>query len=395
MKAYSIAVTELKALKQLYRSSLYAFSQVEEVLRYKAHCRYNRADSAVDKDLLVIKPVEYKLKLSFRNRIRHQMRELIFIRLVSVLEAYLVDTVRDIFVVTKEPFRDQTAQTGFTQAELLSARSISYIFSRVINKECRRLTSGGFTEVIKYYKSRFNIALASLPPGKSVMREYHERRHLLVHRLGKPDPQYRKNYGFTGKKLSVDEDYLVKSFDDFELFIRSVNIAINTYLESLSDSSQGQTHQPAIQYKIIFIADEEPAIFNDEYQFWVEDELFFFRDILKRKRYINDREWEYDLAGEQEALRTFGKYIRRAEKKGHIAATVLNTRGLKNTCHVKVDETFIENVAKQLPEQPWPTGIHKTVASKLKVSNGKVSAAVQILIQRGVFKSQIDGQVSD
>lgn len=395
MKAYTIAVTELRALQQLYKSSLYAFSQVEEFLRYKTHCKYNRPDGNIDKDLEVIQPIEYKLKSFFRNRMRQQMRELIFIRLVSVLEAYLVDTVRDIFVETKKPFRDQTAQAGFTQAELLSARSISYIFSRIINKECRRLTSGGFAEVIKYYKSRFGIALASMPPGKSVMREYHERRHLLVHRLGKPDSQYRKTYGFTSKKLSVDEDYLAQSLCDFELFIHSVDKAICANLESLSDSTHAHAHQPSMRYRILFIAEEEPAIFHDEYQFWVEDELLFFRDILKTKRYINDREWEYHLAGEEEALRTFGKYIRRAEKKGHIAATVLHTRGLQKKRLAKLDETLIASVAKQLPEQPWPSGIHKTVAEKLKVSNGKVSDAIQVLIQRGVFKHQIDGQVSD
>ncbi len=314
MKAYSIAKTELASLKGLHRSSLYAFSQVEEFLRYKAHCKYNRADGCIDADLQAIQPIFYKLKASFRNRLRNQMRELIFIRLVSVLEAYLVDTVRDVFLVTKKPFRDQTSQAGFTQAELLSARSISLFFQNN-NKECRRLTSGGFYEVIKYYKSRFSIDLTRINPGKTTMGEYHERRHLLVHRLGKTDAQYRKSYGFTGRTVSVDEEYLLKSIDDFEFFIYQVNQAISTHIEKITDIKQQNITFPSILYRIVKIEAIEPAIFNEDFQFWVGDELYFFKDIVGKKQYIRDREFELLLTGNGEVLRNFTKFIRRAEKK--------------------------------------------------------------------------------
>ncbi len=393
MKAYSIANTELSSLKGLYRSSLYAFSQVEEFLRYKGHCKHNRADGCIDADLQVIQPIFYKSKALFRNRLRNQMRELIFIRLVSILEAYLVDTVRDVFLVTKKPFRDQTLQVGFTQAELLSARSISYILSKIINRECRRLTSRGFYEVIKYYKSRFNIDLASIKPGKTAMGEYHERRHLLVHRLGKTDAQYRKNYGFTGRKVSVDEEYLLQSFDDFEYFIDQVNQAISTHIEKITDLKQQNATSPSALYRIIKNTAVEPAIFNEEFQFWVGDELYFFKDIIGKKQYIGDREFELLLIGNEEVLRNFTKFIRRAEKKGHIVARILSSTGLKITKLAKLDEVLIQRVKESLPEQPWPKGIHKEIATKLNASNRKVSSAIQTLIQQGIFRQQADGKL--
>jgi hypothetical protein len=340
----------------------------------------------------VIKPIEYKLKTSFRNRIRQQLRELVFIRLVSVLEAYLVDTVRDVFVTSKKPFKDQAIQVNFTQAEILSIDSMSYVLSKIINKECRRLTSGGFTEIMKYYRTRFEIDLTSIPPGKSAMTEYHERRHLLVHRLGKPDNQYRKTYAFTGRQVTIEESYLEACFSDFEAFIETVDRTLATWLEAL-DSGQRVSIQPSVSFKIVLQNDSEPAFFDEDFQFWVGDELFLLRDILKSKKYISQHECELVLAGEPEALRIYAKYLRRAEKHGHLTATGIKSVGLPKAIRGTLDEAMLSKVQQSLPAQPWPRGIHKVVAEQLGVSNGTVSDAIQALIYRGIFKQQIEGQI--
>ena len=305
MKAYSVAKTELSDLRELYRSSSYAFAQAEEVLRYRARCQHHSQDGATDQDLVVVQPIKYKLKASFRDRVRRQMRELVFVRLVSVLEAYLVDTVRDVFATTKQPFNDQGIQVSFTQAEILSVDSMSYVLSKIINKECRRLTSGGFTEIITYYRTRFDMDLSSIPPGKSAMAEYHERRHLLVHRLGKPDTQYRKTYTFTGKQVTVDEEYLTACFGDFESFIETVNRNLTTWLATQASPRQSASAQSLVTYRVVLKNDSEPAFFDEYFQFWVGDELFFLHDILKSKKYLSQHECEIVLAAEPEALRIY------------------------------------------------------------------------------------------
>ena len=45
------------------------------------------------------------------------------------------------------------------------------------------------------------------------------------------------------------------------------------------------------------------------------------------------------------------------------------------------------------PAQPWPVGIHKTIASQLGCTNAKVSRTIETLIDTGVFKKQINGHV--
>ena len=58
-----------------------------------------------------------------------------------------------------------------------------------------------------------------------------------------------------------------------------------------------------------------------------------------------------------------------------------------------ITEKTIQLVQKELPPQPWPTGIHKTIAAKLGLSNSESSYAIHVLISRGIFKHQVDGKV--
>jgi len=58
-----------------------------------------------------------------------------------------------------------------------------------------------------------------------------------------------------------------------------------------------------------------------------------------------------------------------------------------------VSNELLDMVEKEMPQQPWPKGIHKIVAEKLNLSKGIISQAIQILIKKGIFKPQIDGKL--
>ena len=146
-------------------------------------------------------------------------------------------------------------------------------------------------------------------------------------------------------------------------------------------------------YRVVLKNDSEPAFFDEYFQFWVGDELFFLHDILKSKKYLSQHECEIVLAAEPEALRIYAKHLRRAEKQGHLTVTGIEMCGLPKSGRALPDEALISKVQHSLPSQPWPRGVHKVVAKQLCVSNGIVSDVIQVLIQRGIFKRQIDGQV--
>lgn len=56
---------------------------------------------------------------------------------------------------------------------------------------------------------------------------------------------------------------------------------------------------------------------------------------------------------------------------------------------------FLLIVKAKLPKQPWPIGIHRTIASELGEPPSKVSQAINKLIEDGVFHKQKDGIVYD
>jgi hypothetical protein len=60
---------------------------------------------------------------------------------------------------------------------------------------------------------------------------------------------------------------------------------------------------------------------------------------------------------------------------------------------LSLEEEIIESVAVRLPEQPWPSGIHKEVAEKLGLTATTAQRAIQELIKRGRFLHQKDGML--
>lgn len=57
------------------------------------------------------------------------------------------------------------------------------------------------------------------------------------------------------------------------------------------------------------------------------------------------------------------------------------------------DPEMVKLVREKLPNQPWPTGVHKIVARELGATNGQVSKAIKHLISEGEFLDQVDGVV--
>ena len=62
---------------------------------------------------------------------------------------------------------------------------------------------------------------------------------------------------------------------------------------------------------------------------------------------------------------------------------------------VTVNNEFISNIEQMLPKQPWPLGIHKEIAFKLKCKPSAVSEAISALIDSGKVYRQKDGILYD
>ena len=405
MNSYQIWKRELQGLTQFLEGTLFAYDQTEEVLRYMSRRHRSSPQATGTHDLVLLTPVRYKSGNTFHCDIRRHLRELLFIRIVSALEVYLVDTVRDTFVVTKVPFMTLPGQITFAPGELLSMDSTSQLFSKLINTECRKLTSGGFSVITTFYQNRLHCDISSVPPGLTAMEEYHDRRHLLVHRRGKIDPQYRHKYACEARQLTVSADYISSCLHDFAQFVDGLQLQLNKWREprtaitaTLPELRQtfAITHDPV----------EEPPVLLPSFQFLVQDNLFSMRDILAQKHTTTDGQCELTLAGTAKAVRVYARILKGHANAGRITVQLITTEQHPRTtsqpkadgkahrkAHLPIEDVVVDQIGQILPPQPWPKGIHKVVAQKLGIKPRMVQNGIRVLIQRGVVFAQRDGQI--
>ena len=62
-----------------------------------------------------------------------------------------------------------------------------------------------------------------MSPGLRKMQEYHDKRHLLVHRLGITDEKYRRKYSSEELKIQIDNEYLDQAFAEIYSFVKEIN----------------------------------------------------------------------------------------------------------------------------------------------------------------------------
>ena len=86
------------------------------------------------------------------NLLPRSLRETIFVRLVSAVEVFLTDVIREMYAIRPDMLQtDNVVELSYQR--LTSLRTRSEVITYLVNTDCRRLTSGGFNELKKYDSS--------------------------------------------------------------------------------------------------------------------------------------------------------------------------------------------------------------------------------------------------
>ncbi|WP_366185553.1 winged helix-turn-helix transcriptional regulator [Flavobacterium ovatum] len=383
---------ELTKLENFYKSSLYAYEQTDFLLY---HWRKNQ-EKLKEINFEVVKPTFYKIKTKGTvSDNQKNLAEIIFVRCVSALEVYLTEQVREVFFITKEPFKKEHIMVEIKQSELLSAKSTTDIFNKIINKELRRLSSGGFGEIIKYYKKTLLIDISEIKPKRDIIEEYHQRRHLLVHRLGKTDQFYRDRYNYTEPTITVEKYYLEHCFEDFKEFAHEIHNQIkikltnNFYIKKSKQKSEAKC-------KIdLDLSSKKMNIFDSNYEFLSGDSITRFGNLFEQKIKNNDNSESIFISGTKIEMLAYVNILNAEIKRGKIKATVETKFSQKNSEKPRNELTtyLLDKIKSRLPEQPWTKNQHKRTAKELGLSNKTVSRAIEKLIEDGILKKQYNGEI--
>ncbi|MCC4213759.1 hypothetical protein [Leeuwenhoekiella parthenopeia] len=392
MKSYKNFLAESENLLRFYKATLFTYEQTSLLIHLWKK----------DKTSFNTVGVEFNESDYYINRRKDLLKneknlsEIVYVRLISALELFLIDLIRDVFIATKEPFKKQDIKLEFTQAELLSLDSPSIIFNKVITKELRKLSSGGFNEIVKYYKRHFGIEFGNFSPGKKKMEEYHDRRHLLVHRLGKTDDQYRKRYNYDHPSITITEEYLQQSFKDFKGFAALINDQIKYKVNQLIYTKNRKPKIVEAKSRVVVMLKQgEQDYLKPSFEFWAGDEFTMLSSLTENRNKTDEKTLELIISGTEKQISSYKKVLQDGAKKGEIKLSRFKTKSnyQEPLKPVYLNEEMLKQIARELPKQPWETGIHKTIASKLGYSNKFVSVAIQLLIGKGIFKNQIDGNI--
>ncbi len=390
IRAYSIVSRELKQLRSFYDTTRHAYDKVKDI-QDLAH-ESEQLNVSLRDGGIRWSEAEKRIRTDHRKqKIESILSELIFVRAISALETFLTDAIRDVFVVTKSPFMDKSVRIDISQEELIANNSPTKIFSKIINRETRKLTSGGFNEFIKYYKKRFGIDLSQISPGYKKMNEYHDVRHILVHRLGQTDEAFRLKYHNDSKQITVDPSLLNSLLDDLDIFVGRVEKEVSRLMQSYSAIDTEYNARYIVD--ILLLKNNLPNCLHPSFQFWADDEYVMMADVLLGTTPSGEGRVRYYFNGSDRALRYLKKRLRKEQKKLSISVKDVATAFRFERKTKRVPEEIIALVRDELPEQPWEKGVHKKVAQTLGIPNGKVSAAIDALILRGVFRGQVDGKV--
>lgn len=399
----------MKELTKFFFSSKFAFHKVEELQNL----------IKIDKEAKSFLELhEFDTKPSGVNSFKRNsvlnleitLYQQTIVRAISALEVFLIDTFRDVFIINKTPFKDDSKFHQFSQSHILSLKSTSELFNYIINKECRNLSQGGFSEIIKAYKKKLKIDLLHIAPGKQKMIEYHEIRHLIVHKLGRTDIQFRNKYNAKDKAgISINNEYCVNCLKDISNFAKQTHSFITKKLnEEIITDVKNTSVERKIKY-IVEIIENFPTLdfLNPDYEFWVNDEFEVLKNILIDKKSLDDNKIELFLGGTKRQIKAYHKNLKYAKNKQLIKFTINQDNyapiigdRIENSQEginynkrkpIHIEEETIELIRQLLPEQPWAKGTHKIIADELGLSTKIVTTTIQVLIKRGFFKQQIDG----
>lgn len=222
LSSHNNFLKEITKIEVFWESTTYAFNETEKLLKLWKSKKLEY-DVNSEFDHIVSQPKAFNLKKRAEDKRRENLNSMLFVRIISTLEVFLVDLLKDAFHITKEPFKNNALRIEMSHAEILSIKSANNFYDKIINKECRKLSSGGFDDIVKYYKKHFKIELSNFYPGINKMKEYHDRRHLIVHRLGQTDSQYRKKYNTRAQSISIEDEYILNAISEIKSYCKMIH----------------------------------------------------------------------------------------------------------------------------------------------------------------------------
>jgi hypothetical protein len=324
--------SELNRLRSLYLVATYAFHSTSRNLRANIKTGTEDAKQPITArhsslGEVEIAPNAYALWRRLDKQYPRYLREALFVRLISSFEVFLVQSIREVFLVRRDLFHSDK-RLDISYQELLSAKDITTLWSRVIKRETRSLHNQGFPEIVKYYNRYLCIDFNDLSISTRSLNELHDRRHLIVHRLGKTDEYYRHAYNIKKKQILLDEDYFLLALQQIETAVTELVQWIIALLEGKPSPSHSLKNPFRLEIEMKSCDAEARCLLRDDFHFFAGEDLVSLQAI--RTDFAgDDNQMRLILEGEKDHLSAYKKLLKQSAKKGHLSIVGIRRQKFK------------------------------------------------------------------
>lgn len=283
-ESFTTFKNNIKDSKHLFDITLHLYNQ--EILLLKD--KISKIGPKIDSFKTSTNLIEHN-SVSLYNRLQtkypNKLKQLLLINLVTSLEVYLTDVIIEIFNRDIKPFKVEE-NINFQRNYLLSLGSIDILKENIVKKDFRNLTSGGLTQIIKYYQKIFDIDIKSLGIDFNDIEEIHTRRHIYVHRNGLADDEYCSKYPEKKAKVDTyiysDNQYIVDAFNKIMNFGGLINKQLLTKFPDINRNVVYENGDRKLKPEELFVM-LEIVVKNEKF-----DVFTFFKSISKNGKNLTD-----------------------------------------------------------------------------------------------------------
>jgi len=378
LKAFEQFLVELEHIELLHLATLHAYDVTIATLQQQVE------DGLVDVDVKITKRLanayRYEVVAENQNDLKKKLkkiypryfREILFVRAISTLEVFLVDTIREIYIRRPEMF-PQAKKLELTSGHLLAFKTTSDILTYLINKECRELHNIGFEKLPNYYNQHFEIKFGDFREfGK--IKEYHDVRHLLVHRLGKTDEQYRHQYNISAERLLVSKHYLISFFDDIRGFVGFIHEEVHELISEKEIRVAADELECVIYLETLSHLGSEAI--SSSYHFDYDEKIYILKDIFQSCK----EEWFgfyiLQVQGHKQKINAYIQHLGELEQDGILKIRDIEYIHRQKSRRPTVPNKQLREIADFLPLEPWPINIRELVAREFDITTDQASYAL-------------------
>ncbi len=376
---FEILKKETTAIEELYEITIWCYKNISLL---NIQQEENGKLTLLTDDNSSIKSYSNRghLKSELLKKRAKELRSVLYVRLISALEVFLIDSVKYAFIKNPFIFVSQSKQMSVPYSKLLRISNISDLQWEIVEKEARSLHSGGFKDIIKYYNSQMKINIADLGINLSNLERFHDRRHLLVHRLGQTDNGYRHKYNEKSSTIKVDETELKELIQA----IRELSMKLNNAIETQIANTIKPNSSENFVAKIIFELNAEilPPILLESYSFVIKDRYLRNSDLFKMEIINPNRKYAMHVNCDSRDYTLIKSVLARLERRNVIKIESLPKNRKVKPKLSNLSKDHLIRIAKMLPPRNlWVEGMHKNLALILGISNTKASGIITSILE--------------